>query len=246
MPFGGFWGFIPGVLKAFTGAHEVVTTIMLNYIAVAVVAAVVSGPLDQPGSPSPITADVGNAALPTIIGRTGHMGILIAVVAAAVIWSFSTERRVGFEIRTVGANPDAARYAGMRPRYLIVLVMSMAGALAGLAGAAVVLGVTHLMTASFGAIGRLRLDRRGPAGRSNPVGVIFSALLFGAMRAGATRCRSRQASRPSWWTSCRPSSCSSWSPGRTSCASSRIGGVKVALEGEQTITRSYGGEGAVR
>ena len=128
---GAAWGFIPGILKATAGAHEVVTTIMLNYIAVAVVAALVSGPLDQPGSPSPITAQVGNAALPIIVGRNGHAGILLALLAAALVaWLLDRTTR-GFEIRTVGANPDAARYAGMHPRFIIVLTMSLAGALAG-------------------------------------------------------------------------------------------------------------------
>src|SRR6187549_2234864 len=77
MLFGAFWGFIPGFLKASRGAHEVVTTIMLNFIAIAFLAYMVSGPLDVEGSPSPITLDVGNAALPIIIGRNGHLGLII-------------------------------------------------------------------------------------------------------------------------------------------------------------------------
>ncbi|HET7677532.1 MAG TPA: ABC transporter permease [Candidatus Limnocylindrales bacterium] len=182
---GAAWGFIPGFLKAVSGAHEVVTTIMLNYIALTVVAAMVSGPLDQPGSPSPITDDVGTAALPIIIGRSGHLGILIAgVVVLLVAWLLYRTTR-GFEIRTVGANPDAARYAGMRPRYILVLTMSLAGLLAGMSGATVVLGVTHLMTASFGSTVGFDSIAVALLGRSNPFGVVFAALLFGAMRAGA-------------------------------------------------------------
>jgi simple sugar transport system permease protein len=182
---GAAWGFIPGLLKAISGAHEVVTTIMLNYVAVSVIAWAVSGPLDQPTSPSPITDQVGNAALPIIIGQNGHLGALIALAAVfAVGWLlFRTTR--GFEIRTVGANPDAARYAGMQPRLIVVLTMSIAGMLAGLAGATVVLGVTHHMTASFGTTVGFDSIAVALLGRSSPVGIVFAALLFGAMRAGA-------------------------------------------------------------
>ena len=182
---GAAWGFIPGLLKAVSGAHEVVTTIMLNYVAASVIAWAVSGPLDQPTSPSPITDQVGNAALPIIIGHNGHMGALIALAAVfAVSWLlFRTTR--GFEIRTVGANPDAARYAGMQPRLIVVLTMSLAGMLAGLAGATVVLGVTHLMTASFGTTVGFDSIAVALLGRSSPVGIALAALLFGAMRAGA-------------------------------------------------------------
>src|ERR1035437_9877222 len=76
---GGLWGFIPGFLKAVSGAHEVVSTIMLNYVAVQLLAALVSGPLKVPKSPSPVTYDVGNAAYPIVIGGTGHIGIILAI-----------------------------------------------------------------------------------------------------------------------------------------------------------------------
>jgi general nucleoside transport system permease protein len=183
--FGGAWGFIPGLLKAVSGAHEVVTTIMLNYAAAQVIAWAVSGPLDQPGSPSPITAQVGNAALPVIIGQTGHLGIALSLGAAVFVgWLlFRTTR--GFEIRTVGANPDAARYAGMRPRAITILTMSLAGMLAGLAGASVALGVTKVMTASFGTTVGFDSIAVALLGRSNPVGIVLAALLFGALRAGS-------------------------------------------------------------
>jgi len=92
---------------------------------------------------------------------------------------------LGFEIRTVGANPDAARYAGMRPKVLIVMTMSMCGLLAGLAGACIVLGVTHSMTSAFGTTVGFDAIAVALLARSNPVGIIFSGLLFGAMRAGA-------------------------------------------------------------
>ena len=182
---GALWGFIPGFLKAVSGAHEVVVTIMLNYIALAVVAWAVSGPLDTPESPEPLTASVGNAALPILIGRNGHIGILLAFVAVAIVWWLLSRTTLGFEIRTVGTNLDAARYAGMHPRTLIILTMALAGLLAGTAGAVTVLGVTRNMNASF--VTTVGFDSIAVAllARSSPVGVIFSALLFGSLRSGA-------------------------------------------------------------
>jgi len=182
---GAAYGFIPGILKAVSGAHEVVTTIMLNFVAVSTVAALVSGLLDVPGSPSPITLDVGTAALPVIFGRNGHLGILIApVIAMALSWLlFKTTW--GFEIRTAGANPEAARYAGMNPKLIIVYAMSLAGGLAGLAGATEVLGVTKHMTASYGTTVGFDSIAVALLGRTNPLGIVFAALLFGAMRSGA-------------------------------------------------------------
>jgi ABC-type uncharacterized transport system permease subunit len=182
---GGLWGFVPGFLKAVSGAHEVVSTIMMNYIAVALLAALVSGPLKVPKSPSPVTFDVGNAALPVIIGRNGHLGIVLAVLAAIFVWWLLYRTTWGFEVRAVGANPDASRYAGMRPKAIIVATMSFSGALAGLAGTSVLLGVTHSMTSSFGTTVGFDSIAVALLARSNPLTTIFAALLFGGMRAGA-------------------------------------------------------------
>ncbi len=183
---GAFWGFIPGLLKAWSGAHEVVTTIMLNYIAISLLAALVSGPLKvSPLSPQPVTADVGGARLPIILGESGHLGILFALVAVVFIaWLLYRTTR-GFEIRTVGANPDAGRYAGMRPRFLVVFTMSVAGGLAGLAGTIQLLGVSHNMSASYGTTVGFDSIAVALLGRSSPFGIVFAALLFGAMRAGS-------------------------------------------------------------
>ncbi len=182
---GAFWGFIPGVLKATSGAHEVVTTIMLNFVAIAILAAMVSGPLDVPGSPSPITLNVGNAALPVILGRNGHLGLIMAPIMAVLYGLLLYRTTRGFEIRTAGANPDAARYAGMAPRGLLVLTMSLAGMLAGMAGSFELLGVTKLMTASYGTTVGFDAIAVALLGRTSPVGIILAALLFGAMRSGS-------------------------------------------------------------
>ena len=132
-----------------------------------------------------MTPDVGNAALPILIGRDGHLGVLIAFLFVPLIWFLLYRTTLGFEIRAVGANPDAARYAGMKPRRMIVLTMSIAGGLAGLAGAGSVLGVNHQMSASFNISVGFDAITVALLGRSNPVGIVFAALLLGAMRAGA-------------------------------------------------------------
>jgi len=245
---GAAWGFIPGFLKAISGAHEVVTTIMLNYVAVAVIAWAVSGPLDQPGSSSPITAQVGNAALPVIIGRNGHLGALVAVAAVlAVGWLlFRTTR--GFEIRTVGANPDAARYAGMQPRLIVILTMSLAGMLAGLAGATVVLGVTHYMTASFGTTVGFDSIAVALLGRSSPIGIVFAALLFGAMRAGAPLMSIQtQSLIPAELVDVLQATILLFLVAHLVIRRLfKLRGVEAGLESTDTITRSYGSESVSR
>ena len=182
---GGIWGFIPGFLKAVSGAHEVVSTIMLNYVAVQLLATLVSGPLKVPRSPSPVTFDVGNAAFPVVLGRNGHLGIVLALFAAIFVWWLLYRTTWGFEVRAVGANRDAARYAGMRPKLITIATMTFSGALAGLAGTCVLLGVTHSMTSSFGTTVGFDSIAVALLARSNPLVIVPAALLFGGMRAGA-------------------------------------------------------------
>jgi ABC-type uncharacterized transport system permease subunit len=182
---GGVWGFVPGFLKAVSGAHEVVSTIMMNYIAVQLLAALVSGPLKVPRSPSPVTFDVGNAAFPILVGRNGHVGIVLALAAALFVWWLLFRTTWGFEVRAVGSNPDASRYAGMRPKLITIATMTFSGALAGLAGTSVLLGVTHVMTSSFGTTVGFDSIAVALLARSNPLATLLAAVLFGAMRAGA-------------------------------------------------------------
>jgi general nucleoside transport system permease protein len=182
---GAAWGFIPGALKAWTGAHEVVTTIMLNFIAGALIGYLITGPLEAPGFSFSRTGPIGNAAYPTFFDTGIHLGVFIAFGLVPVVWWLLWRSTLGFEIRTVGANPDAARYAGMHPAFLTILTMSLCGLLAGLAGTGQILGISGFMTASYGT--SIGFDAISVAllGRAHPVGIMLAALLFGAMRAGS-------------------------------------------------------------
>jgi simple sugar transport system permease protein len=182
---GAAYGFIPGYLKARTGAHEVVTTIMLNSTAALLLTWAVTDLVRAKGFSFPRTGDIGNAHLPVLLGRNLHLGIVLAVLAIFVVRWLLERTTIGFEIRTVGQNPNAARYAGIRPVFVIPLTMTLSGLLAGLAGAVQMLGVIGFyapgITASVG------FDSIAVAllGRSNPIGILFAALLFGSFRAGA-------------------------------------------------------------
>jgi simple sugar transport system permease protein len=242
---GALWGFIPGLLKAVSGAHEVVVTIMLNYVAIAVIAGVVGGPLRQQGRPEAITPDVGNAALPMIIGNSGHAGIALALVAVGVIAWLLFRTTLGFEIRTVGANPDAARYAGMRPRFLTILTMSLAGALAGLAGAIVVLGVTHLMTPSFGTTVGFDSIAVALLARTDPIGVVAAALLFGGLRAGAPLMQIKAGIPPELIDVLQAMILLFLVASPVVRRALKLRGVKPGLETAETITQTYG-EAVVR
>jgi simple sugar transport system permease protein len=181
---GAIYGFIPGALKAFTGAHEVVSTIMLNSVALFVIVGLVNDIFKIVGPSFARTADVGNAAMPIVFGRNGNLGIFIVLVLVALTYVLIYRTPLGFEIRTVGANPSAARYAGMSPRRLIVLTMTLCGMFAGLAGAFEILSLGYYpavfgTTIGFGGITVALL------GRAHPVGILLAALLLGGMRAGA-------------------------------------------------------------
>ncbi|MGI8588281.1 MAG: ABC transporter permease [Chloroflexia bacterium] len=198
---GGFlWGAVPGILKARTGAHEVITTIMMNYLALQFVQLMLSGPMKAPGSVAAQTPLLlPTSWLPMLLPSLGlHSGVLLAVVAAVAVWWFLYRTTWGFEIRTTGANPSAARYAGMPIVRNVVLAMALSGMLAGLAGAVEVTGValdvTHLNPGGdryfgLGFSSGYGFDSIAVAllGRGNPFGVIAAALLFGALRAGAVQ-----------------------------------------------------------
>ena len=188
---GALWASIAGWLKAATGAHEVITTIMLNLISFRLLDYMLKNPpLQRPGRTDPISQTVlPSAELPKLLTFLDpslriHAGILLAVALVAVVYWLLFRTTLGYEFRASGLNPDAARYAGMKAGVIIVLTMAIAGALAGLAGANQVLGV--LGRASPGFSGGIGFDAIAVAllGRSHPVGVLFAGLLFGGLEAG--------------------------------------------------------------
>jgi simple sugar transport system permease protein len=181
---GALYGLIPGALKAFTGAHEVVSTIMLNSLAAFVIVGLVNDVFKIVGPTFARTADVGNAAMPILFGRNGHFGIFIALALVPLTYFLLYRTTLGFEIRTTGANPSAARYAGMGPRRLIILTMSLCGMFAGLAGTLEILLLGYY-PAVFGTTIGFAGITVALLGRSHPFGILFAALLLGAMRAGA-------------------------------------------------------------
>lgn len=186
---GAVWGFLPGILKARTGAHEVITTIMLNYVSYLVVDLSLRQPLIQvPGRDDPISRVIDpSATLPLILSdQRLHWGLLLALVAAVAVWWLLFRSTKGFEFRAVGLNPSAARYAGMNIGRTIVLTMIISGGLAGLAGAGEILGTNHRLTPGFSPKWGFDAIAIALLGGSRPIGVIGSALLFGALRAGAT------------------------------------------------------------
>jgi simple sugar transport system permease protein len=184
---GALWGAIPGFLKAKLGAHEVINCIMMNYIAVKVVDFLVKNPMRDKASSIPRTPFIlPSAELPPLIpGLRLHAGLLIAIVCIFLVYWFLWKTTLGFEIRTVGANPDAARYAGMSVTQRFVLAMFLSGALAGLAGMGEVLGTNHNLPAAF--ISGYGFDSIAIAllAKSHPFGVLPAALLWAALRNGA-------------------------------------------------------------
>jgi simple sugar transport system permease protein len=194
------WGFIPGALKVFTGAHEVIVTIMLNYVASNFAAWTVyaggtqgqtPGPLwDPTAGPISETADVFlSARLPWIFGEPYrvHWGVAIALLVALLMWWVIFKTTFGFATRTVGANNKAARYAGINVNWTIIIAMMIAGGLAGLAGGIETLGLNHKFAPEF--TGGAGFDGITVAllGQTNPLGVVLSAFLLGALDAGGAR-----------------------------------------------------------
>jgi simple sugar transport system permease protein len=187
---GAFWGGIAGFLKARTGAHEVISTIMLNFIALRLVDYLLSLELfRRPGRTDPISPPVAESArLPDIPGPFAvHWGLLLALAAAVGVWWLLERSTVGFRMRSVGANPDASRAAGMNVGATYLLAMALAGALAGMAGTVNILGRPgySLIGGFYREIG---FDAIALAlvGRSRPAGVVAAAFLFGALKAGST------------------------------------------------------------
>jgi simple sugar transport system permease protein len=187
---GGLWGLIPGWLKAKTGGHEVINTIMMNYIAFRVSDWLLTGLMKRPDSFNPVSPTIEESAmLPRFFQQPirFHLGFFIALGVAWLVYWFLFKTRWGFDLRTVGANPRAARYAGMNIITSTMLAMTLSGALAGLAGANEVLGVNHNLAMAFSSGYGFDSIALALLGKSHPLGVVLAALLFGTLRNGATR-----------------------------------------------------------
>jgi ABC-type uncharacterized transport system permease subunit len=186
---GALWGFIPGILKAQTGAHEVITTIMLNYVSYLVVDLALRQVFIQlPGRDDPVSKFiVPSSTLPRLFtDERVHWGLILALLAAVAVWWLLFRSTKGFEFRAVGLNPSGARYAGININRTVVVTMMISGGLAGLAGASEILGTNLRLTPAFSPHWGFDAIAIALLGSSRPVGVVFSAILFGALRAGAT------------------------------------------------------------
>ena len=193
---GALWGGIVGLLKARTGAHEVILTIMLNYVAYLGIQYALRNPdlLRNQDNNNPVSPPMMDTAiLHSLPGFRVHAGILIAIAVVILYWWFIERSNLGYQFRAVGLNPDAARQAGMNVGLVTTLAMAFGGAFMGLAGGVQVTGqVTSGFTANIDAGIGFEAITVALLGRSSPWGTLVAGLLFGAMRAGGFNMQAAQ------------------------------------------------------
>jgi ABC-type uncharacterized transport system permease subunit len=183
---GMLWGAIPGLLKALLNSHEVINTIMLNFIGIALVNFMVRNPLKDP-NPSTVQTEPlrETAQLARIIeGQRLHLGFFIALLMAGLAYYFLFRTTWGFSLRTTGQNPNAAEYAGIRPRWEYVFSMMLGGGLAGLAGILEVQGLTRVLTEGFASGYGFDAIAVTLLAGNNPLAIIPASLVFGALTIG--------------------------------------------------------------
>jgi ABC-type uncharacterized transport system permease subunit len=184
---GAIWGGIAGYLKAKHNINLIITTIMMNYIAIYIVSYLVKGPIQEPPGFFPQSPQLQPSAfLPLIMGETRlHAGLYLAIVCAIILYIILWRTPIGFEIRAIGANIFAARHAGMKVARDQIIVMLISGGLAGLAGAVEIMGAQYRLRANF--LLNYGYDSIAVAllGQIEPLGILISGVLFGALRAGA-------------------------------------------------------------
>lgn len=186
---GAFWGGIVGILKARTGAHEVITSIMLNFVGLRLLDyALTTDTFRREGRTDPISPEMPDSVrFPELGGSFDvHLGFPIAILIAYGCWWLLQRTTIGFRMRAVGANPHAAGYAGMGVAGTTFLSMAIAGGLAGLGGTSILLGSTPRLTGGFFAAVGFDAIALALLGRANPAGVVGAGVLFGALQAGAT------------------------------------------------------------
>ncbi len=184
---GAVWGGIPGYLKAIRGVNEVITTLLLNYIALNIVSYLVQRPMIEPGASSPFTPIIAESAkLPILLpGAAAHAGIFLGLVAAGILGWLFHRSALGYQIEVVGQNPVAARYAGISVSQVIMLVMALSGGLAGLAGASEVMGLKHRLFETISPGYGYEAVAIALLSRGSFTGVVLTSLFFGALRSGA-------------------------------------------------------------
>lgn len=188
---GAAWGVVPGLLKATTGGNEVINCIMMNYIAYRFTTWLLSGPMTRPGSGGmPLSPMIQKSAeIPQFFQSPirFHLGFFIALLVAWGVYWLLFKTTWGLNLRTVGTNPRAAKYAGLNITSTIIVGMALSGALAGMAGANEILAINHSM--ALGLSSGYGFDSIALAllGNSHPAGVVLSSLLFGFLRNGATK-----------------------------------------------------------
>ena len=194
--FGMVWAAVPGALQAWRGSHIVITTIMFNFIASALLGYLLVNQLKEPGNMTPESrAFAASAKVPGMHEALAWVGIdwprsplnlslLLAVAAAVLVWLALWKTRAGYGLRAVGFAPDAALYAGMQPKRLVVLAMAASGALAGMVGVNEIGGVHGLLLSDFVAGAGFAGIAVSLIGRNHPLGIVLAALLFGALYQG--------------------------------------------------------------
>jgi ABC-type uncharacterized transport system permease subunit len=185
---GGLWGFVPGWLKVKTGAHEVITTIMMNYIGYYLIYYLVAVPFKDPNEVVPKTRWILDSAklfrfFPDPIRF--HIGFFIAIAVAVLIWFLLFKTTWGYEIRSVGLNMNASKYAGMNITVVTVAAMALSGAIAGLGGASEIMGVYWRQSQSLSTGYGFDSIALALLAQNHPLGVILTAILFGFLRSGS-------------------------------------------------------------
>lgn len=185
---GALYGAVPGYLKAKFGTSEIISSIMLNYIAISLLAFLLDGPMKEPGGYFPQTALMPEASqfFRFMSGSRLHMGLLIGLALIGLYYLLMFRLPLGFKIRAVGQNPHAAAYAGIKVKKHIVLAMALSGGLAGVAGMSEIFGLHLRLYNGFSAGYGFDAVVIALLGRLHPLGVLLAALFFGALRVGAT------------------------------------------------------------
>lgn len=188
---GAIWGVLVGFLKTKFGASELITTIMLNYIAMEFVSFCVTTPPFKdmtPGAAPRMPTVLDSAKLPIILGQTRlHLGIILALLAVGIYYLFMWKTTRGYEMRVIGMNPNAGRYSGMNIRTNSVLAMFIAGGFAGLGGVIQIIGLQFFLTEGFSNNFGFSGVAVALLGNCHPLGIIVSGILFGALNAGGVK-----------------------------------------------------------